>query len=254
MDLNLKDKVALVTGGGTGIGAGISRVLAEEGANVAVNYIVDEEQVRDFVQSLNDRYQRSCTAVYGDISKGEDIDRMIETILSTMGRLDFLVNNAGIWPTDEALDMPDESWKRVIEVNLNGPFMVSMRFARQLVKSGSRGKIVNVSSKSAFQVTTGGHTHYATAKAGINMLTQSLARELSEKGIIVSGVAPGIVRTPLNEEKFARLGQTEYYMKRLPLGRFAEPEEIGYLVAFLLSDKSDNINGTIVDTTGGMLI
>jgi NAD(P)-dependent dehydrogenase (short-subunit alcohol dehydrogenase family) len=150
--------------------------------------------------------------------------------------------------------MEDASWRKVLDVNLTGPYLMSKRFARRVIDAGSRGKIVNISSKSGFQVTTGGHGHYATAKAGVNMLTRVLARELSGKGIVVSGVAPGMVRTPLNEEKWAQPGMTEYYLKRLPLGRFAEPAEIGFLVAFLLSDKSDNINGAVVDCTGGMLI
>jgi len=254
MELNLKGKTAIVTGGGTGIGAGISTCLAEEGVNVAVNFIVDEDAVRDFVKDLNNRFGTRCMAVYGDVSKAKDLDAMIETVCGELEKIDLLVNNAGIWPTEDLIDMEDDSWKRVMDVNLNGPYMLCKRIARHIIEEGRRGKIVNISSKSAFQVSTSGHGHYATAKAGINMLTRVLARELSGRGIVVSGVAPGFVATPLNADKLANEETRAYYRNRLPLGRWAEPEEIGWLVTFLLSDKSDNINGAVVDCTGGMLI
>ena len=194
MDLGLKGKVALVTGGGSGIGGGISEYLACEGANIAVNYIVNKEEVEKFARELSDKYGTECVAVYGDVSKADDIDAMLDNVEKSLGVVEILVNNAGVWPTEDAIE------------------------------------------------------------AGINMLTRTFARELSPKGIRVVAIAPGMVRTPINEDKWSQDGMEEYYMKRIPVGRLAEPIEIGHLVAFLASNKAANITGTVVDVTGGMLI
>jgi NAD(P)-dependent dehydrogenase (short-subunit alcohol dehydrogenase family) len=254
MDLGLKGKVALVTGGATGIGAGISDSLAEEGVQVAVNYIVDGPAAMEFAAELGRRHGVRAVAVYGDVSRPADAELMIEETGRQLGPLDILVNNAGIWPTEEVLGISDASWQRVIDINLNGPFYLARRAAKRLVEEGRRGTIVNISSKSGFQLNTGGHAHYATAKAGIAMLTRALARELAAKGVRVVGVAPGMVRTPINEDKWRKEGLLDSYVSRIPVGRFAEPREIGQLVAFLCSDKAFNIVGTTVDCTGGMLI
>lgn len=254
MDLGLKGKTAIVTGGGSGIGAGISEALAEEGVNVAVNYIVDKEQVEAFVEKLNGRYGTDCAAFYGDITNTGDIDTMLEGIHGTYGRIDILVNNAGIWPTEDMLDMPDENWKRVMDINLNGPYLLSKRFAKQVIGAGKKGVIINISSKSSMQVNTPGHGHYVTAKAGMNMFTRALSREITSKGIRVIGLMPGMVRTPMNEDKWKKSGLMDDYVKRIPVGRFAEAVEIGYAVSFLASDKGSNFTGTTLDITGGMLI
>ena len=254
MELELKNKTAIVTGGGTGIGAGICEALAQEGVNVGINYIIEKEAVEQFAKDLNEKYGTKCKAVYADVSKGVDLDQMVEEVINAYGKIDILVNNAGIWPTEGALEMPDENWSRVMEINLNGPYMLCKRVMNHMVKKKIQGSIVNITSKSAFQYNTAGHAHYATAKAGINMLVRTLARESSEYGIRVNGVAPGMVRTPLNEDKWGDPELREYYNKRIPVGRFALPIEIGYSVAFLASEKSFNINGTIIDVTGGMLI
>jgi len=253
MDLNLRGKVALVTGGGSGLGAGISEVLAEEGAHVIVNYIVDEENVLKFVDELNQKYKTTCMAMYGDISKAEDIDRSIAKAIEFYGQIDILVNNAGIWPTAKILDMTDAEWRKVMDINLTGTFLLSKRIAQHMVERKISGRIINISSKSGFSYSTGGHAHYASAKAGVIMLTKALAREISQYGINVTGVAPGMVRTPMNTKQLANGGEEEY-LKRIPVGRISEPREVAYTVAFLASDKADFITGTTVDVTGGMLI
>lgn len=254
MDLNLQGKVAIVTGGSTGIGAGICTYLAQEKVHVAVNYIVDEPQATAFTKQLSNDHGVSCIPVYGDISKPEDDDAIVGKVLETYGKIDILVNNAGIWPTELMIDMPDSHWTRVININLNGAYLLTKRVVRSMIEQDIKGVIINMSSKSGFQCSTGGHGHYTTAKAGINMLTRSLAREISSYGIRVVGIAPGMVRTPINEDKWAHEGLMDEYLKRIPVGRFAEPIEIGYLAAFLASDKATNITGTTLDSTGGMLI
>ena len=254
MELGLRGQVALVTGGGTGIGAGICEALAQEGVSVAVNWVVGRDEVQQFAAELSRKYGTDCRALYADISRPDDLDAMMKEIDAAYGRIDILVNNAGVWPTENILDMPDGNWERVIDINLNGTFMLSKRVARHMVEKGIRGTIINLSSKSGFQYNTAGHAHYATAKAGVNMLTRTLQRELAPHGIRVNGIAPGMVRTPLNEDKWADPELKKSYEARIPSGRFAQPIEIGYAAAFLASEKSYNIMGTVLDVTGGMLI
>jgi NAD(P)-dependent dehydrogenase (short-subunit alcohol dehydrogenase family) len=253
MDLALKGKTAIVTGGGSGLGAGISEVLAAEGVNVVINYIVGEAEVRQFVRTLNEKYSVRCTAMYGDISNTADIEQMMAQTIARYGQIDILVNNAGIWPTCNILDMADEEWRKVIEINLTGVFLFSKRVAKHMVEKKLRGRIINITSKSGLTYTTGGHGHYASSKAGVIMLTKVLAREISQYGINVVGIAPGMVRTPMNTMQLANGGEEEY-VKRIPVGRIAEPKEVAYTVAFVASDKADFITGTTLDVTGGMLI
>jgi len=254
MDLGLKGKVAIVTGGGTGIGAGICEALAQEGVSVAVNYIVGKDEVEKFASGLSQRFATDCRPFYADVSRAEDLDTMVKNVVDAYGHIDILVNNAGIWPTENIMDMPDASWEKVIAINLNGPFMLCKRVAGHMIEAGIKGSIINLSSKSGITYNTGGHAHYASAKAGINMMTKALARELLSHGIRTNAIAPGMVRTPINEDKWTDPELKKAYEARIPAGRFAVPVEIGYLVAFLASEKSFNIVGTVIDVTGGMLI
>jgi NAD(P)-dependent dehydrogenase (short-subunit alcohol dehydrogenase family) len=228
--------------------------LAQEGVNVAVNYIVNEADVRAFAAELGREHGVDCRAFRADVTLPEDLDAMLAQVIAAFGHIDILVNNAGVWPTEAILDMPDASWQRVIDINLNGPFMLCKRVARHMVEDGIRGSIINLSSKSGISYNTGGHAHYASAKAGIGMLTKTLARELLPYGIRANAIAPGMVRTPINEDKWSDPELKKSYEARIPSGRFALPVEIGYAVAFLASEKSFNIMGTVIDVTGGMLI
>jgi 3-oxoacyl-[acyl-carrier protein] reductase len=167
--------------------------------------------------------------------------------------MDILVNNAGIWPTDDIKDMADEKWRKVLDVNLTGPFLFSKRFANYLIENKRKGNIINITSKSALSYTTKGHAHYASSKAGLVMLTKALAREYTAYGVNVTGVAPGMIRTPMNTKQLADGGE-ERYLKRIPVGKISEPRDVAYTVAFLASEKSEFITGTIIDATGGMLI
>lgn len=254
MDLGLKGKTVLVTGGGAGLGAGICEVFAQEGANVVVNYIVDEAGVLQFVGTLGERFGGKHMAAYADVTKAQDIDNMIATVVEKYGHLDVIVNNAGIWPTTLIENMTDEEWRKVIDVNLTGPFLLSKRACLYYKSAGVRGRVVNIISKSAFAVNTEAHSHYVSAKGGLVLLTKALAREFSQYGIIVNGVTPGMVRTPINEDKLSKPEILASYVERIPSGRVSTAQEVGYTVAFLASNKADFINGTCVDVTGGMLI
>lgn len=254
MDLHLRGETAIVTGGNTGLGAAISKVLAEEGMNVIINYIVGSEDARELSKSLSSKYNVKCVAAYGDISKAEDIDKIIAGAESEFGHIDVLVNNAGIWPTKMVEDMNDSEWKKVMDINLNGTYMFCKRAIMHFLKRDVSGHIVNISSKSGFSVTSPGHAHYCTAKGALTLMTKALAREFAHKGITINGVAPSMMRTPLNEDKLSQPEWMEYYSKRIPVGRVADAREIALSVAYLASENAKFITGAIIDATGGMLI
>jgi len=256
MELNLRDKTAIVTGGASGIGWGIADVLAEEGVRVVMTYCNPERETEaeEVARSMAKRHGVDAAALRVDFTQSGEIDRLVDATVELFGGVDILVNNAGVWPTEPFMDIEPSEWSRVIDICLNGPAMLAQAVARRMIDAGSEGRIVNISSKSAFQYNTAGHSHYATCKAAINMLTRTLARELSPHRIHVTGVAPGMVETPINRDKWEVDGAREKYEKRIPVGRFAQAREIGYLVAFLLSDKAFNITGTTIYATGRLLI
>ena len=252
MDFNLKEKTAIVTGGGSGLGAAICEVFAQEGANSVINYIVDEGKAFKYADYLNEKYGTNCIPMYGDITNARDIESIIARAHDLYGRIDILVNNAGVWPTNFVKDMSDEEWRRTIEINLTGTFLFSKRMVNYWLERQAKGKIVNIVSQAAFHGSTSGHAHYAAAKGGVVTFTVSLAREVAPYGINVTAVAPGMMRTPMS--KGALTKREEEYLKRIPLGRIADPVEVAYAVVFLASDKADYITGATIDVTGGMLM
>lgn len=252
MELNLKGKVAIVTGGASGLGAAISDVLASEGAHVIVNYIADEAEAFKFVDKLNEKYDIEAIPLFGDITSAKDIDNIIARAVDIYGKVDILVNNAGVWPTDYVENMSDEAWERTVRINLTGPFMFSKRVVQHLIGRKSKGKIINIVSQAAFHGSTSGHAHYAAAKGGVVTFTVSLAREVAKYGINVTAVAPGMMRTPMNKKELA--SNEQKYLERIPLGRISDPIEVAYTVAFLASEKADYITGATIDVTGGMLM
>jgi 3-oxoacyl-[acyl-carrier protein] reductase len=188
----------------------------------------------------------------GDVSKAEDVEEMFRAVEAELGRLDVLVNNAGIWPKSLVKDMSEEEWNRTMAVNLTAAFLTSREAVRRWLASGRAGKIVNVSSQAAFQGSTTGHAHYAAAKAGLVTFTVSLAREVAPHGIHVNAVAPGFMATDMARDAFER--NKEQYLKRIPLGRIADPAEMAAVVVFLASDRASYMTGATVDVSGGMLM
>jgi 3-oxoacyl-[acyl-carrier protein] reductase len=243
MNLGLKNKTVIVTGGTAGLGAAISSAFQEEEANVV---IVDVSK-RDLTEKPRQVFIR------GDITRVEDIDAAIALARERFGGMDILVNNAGIWPNTPFVNMPLDEWEKVLKVNLTGHFLFTQRFILYLIAEKRTGQVVNIVSPVAFQGTSGGHSHYAAAKAGLVSLTQSLAREVSGQGIRVVGVAPGIMRTDMTSTTIDDRGE-QYYMSRIPLGRFADPGEVANVVVFMASERASYVTGAIIDVTGGMLM
>jgi 3-oxoacyl-[acyl-carrier protein] reductase len=252
MDLSLKGKTALVTGGNSGLGSAICEEFAAEGCNVVINYLFGPAEAETLAARLKKDYGIKAVTAKGDITSAADIESNIQTAASETGGLDILVNCAGVWPTDFVKDMSDETWEKTVRINLTGPFMFSKRAVNYFIANGVKGRIINIVSQAAFHGSTSGHAHYAAAKGGLVTFTVSLAREVAKHGINVTAVAPGMMRTPMNKEALSE--REAEYIKRIPLGRIAEPREVAPAVVFLASDKASYITGATIDVTGGMLM
>jgi 3-oxoacyl-[acyl-carrier protein] reductase len=252
VDLQLKDKVAIVTGGSRGMGRAICRALADEGARIAVNYVRDQTAGDELVGTLRSTCGVEAIAVRADVASHDDIQRLFRRTEEALGPLDILVNNAGIWPTHYVRDTTEEEFRRVLDVNLTGAFLTCREAVRCWLDAERRGRIVNVTSPAAFIGATTGHAHYAASKAGLVSFSISLAREVAAAGIHVNLVAPGMTRTDMARDALA--ADEKKYLARIPLQRIAEPEEIADVVTFLASHRARYMTGATVDVTGGLLM
>ena len=252
MELGLKGKTAIVTGGTAGIGRAITEMLAEEGCSVAACDIEPEEAADAFVQSVTASTGTSCIAIHADVSREEDIKEINNRVISEYGGYDILVNNAGIITTAECTKMSLSEWERVLGVNLTGVFLASKAAIAHFKERGSGGRIINMTSKSAFRGTYSGHVHYSASKMGVVGLTRTLALETAGLGICVNAIAPGIVDTAIMAEKMTV--SREQYERDIPLGRVAEPREIAYAVVFLASVMGGYITGSTLDVSGGIML
>ncbi len=239
--MDLKGKVALVTGSARGIGRAIAIELAKRGANVVINYAHSEEEAKKTEEACR-QYGVETLVVKADVSKREEVRAMVERIIERFGRIDVLVNNAGILGKAlKPMEVTDEDWDAVLAVNLKGAFIVTQEVLRHMKK----GKIVNIASIAGKDGGTVG-PHYAASKGGLIALTFNLARHLAPD-ILVNAVAPGPVDTelisPEIKEKLRKLSLT---------GEIAKPEEIAHAVIFLL--KNDHVTGEVVDVNGGRLM
>ncbi len=250
MELGLKGKNALITGGTSGLGAATAELLAAEGVSLALNYVVNEGEAVSFAKHITDTYGVKCTAVYADISNPEDDDNMVNKAIRELGAIDILVNCAGIWPTAYVNEMTDEQWEKCIAIDLNGTFFVTRRVINYMISRGKGGRIITTVSQAAFHGSTSGHAHYAASKGGLVTFNVSLAREVAKYGITC--VAPGMMRTPMNQQVLAE--REDEYLKRIPLGRISETKDVANVITFLASEPASYITGATIDVTGGMLM
>ncbi len=244
----LDNKVAAVTGASGGIGRAIAEELARNGATVIVNYYRGEESAKDIVAAIESSGGKAL-AVQADVSKFNDAQAMIKTILDTYGQIDILVNNAGTTRDKLLLMMKEDDWDVVIDTNLKSLFNCSKAVARAMIRRKQGGRIINISSISGL-VGQGGQTNYASSKAGMVGFTKSLAKELGSRSITVNAVAPGFVPTKLTADLPAEL--IDKMLELTPLGRLGDPEEVAYLVTFLASDRASYITGEIIRVDGGL--
>jgi glucose 1-dehydrogenase/3-oxoacyl-[acyl-carrier protein] reductase len=247
--LRLKDKVALVTGAGRGIGRGIAEVFADEGAHVAVNYIVNPEEAESVAQSVRSKGRRSI-AVKADVANRAEVEPMVDKVWSELGPIDILVNNAGIETIVPFLELTDEQWTRLTDTNLRGNWLCAQVFCRRAVKERRAGNIVNIGSIQAAKVLPG-RTHYAPTKLGLEALTRNMSAEMSPMGIRVNCVHPGLIDTPMTEWVMKSPEILPVVLAQISLARAGHPHEIGRVVAFLASDEASYVTGQSIFVDGG---
>jgi glucose 1-dehydrogenase len=248
--MRLKDKVALVTGANSGIGQAIATRFAAEGAHVAVNHLPGGHRAEDAAAEIA-AFGTAGMAVSGDVSKREDVERMVAEVVRRFGRLDIAVNNAGIEIKKPFLEVTDEEWNRVISVNLFGVFLVSQIAARQMAKQGQGGKLVNVSSVHE-DIPFPEYTAYCAAKGGVRMLMRNLAMELAPFKINVNNIAPGAIATPINQAVLDDPVASKNAVSEIPWGRFGKPEEVAAVAVFLASDEASYVTGSTYYVDGGL--
>ena len=253
MEYDIRGKTAIVTGSAAGLGAAIVEKLVEEGVNVVMSGI----RRHDDTDEKLDRYNNMGVKVIFiecDVSREENIDHLFDESLRQMGQVDILINNAAIWLTSYIRDMSAEDFRRTLDVNLIGPFLLCKRFINYCIDNNRKGKIVNMTSQAAFHGSTSGHAHYASSKAGLVGFTISLAREVARYGINVNAVAPGIMESKMVSAIVDDPERREKYLERIPIGHIATVEEIARVVLFLVSSQADYMTGATLDATGGMLM
>lgn len=250
MTVQLRDKIAVVTGGDTGIGAAISSAMAREGASVVIDFHGDQTVAQQLVERVEEFGGRAC-AVAADVANPEQVDDLVRTAVERYGGLDILVNNAGIEQKHPFLDMPLNVWRNVIEVNLTGTWLCSQAAAKQMVRQKRGGRIVNISSVHE-DVTMPTNAPYCASKGGIRMLMRTIAVELAPYGITVNDVCPGAVDTSMDAALERNPEKMQELLDEIPLRRMARPEEIAHLCVFLASDAAAYVTGASYVVDGGM--
>jgi glucose 1-dehydrogenase/3-oxoacyl-[acyl-carrier protein] reductase len=245
--VKLEGKIALVTGAGRGIGRGIAEVFAAEGADVAVNDLTEADEV---VQALRATGRRAI-AVAGDVSRRADVQPMIDRVWQELGPIDILVNNAGVETIVPFLELTDEQWTRLVDVNLRGAWLCSQVFCQRALAEGRRtGSIVNIGSIQAAKVLPG-RTHYAPTKLGLEALTRNMSAEVTPHGIRVNCIHPGLIDTPMTSWVMKDAVVLPQVLAQISLGRAGEPREIGTVAAFFASDEASYLTGQSIFVDGG---
>ena len=239
-------RTAVVTGGARGIGRSICQMLAERGARVAVNFERNQQAADETVASIADQAERAI-AVQADVSQSDDVDRMMATVREQLGPIDFLVNNAGIATTAQHEDLTFEDWKRMFDVNVDGPFLTTWAVKDEMIER-QFGRIVNVSSLAGIKIKPD-MIHYATTKSALISFTRHCAQAFAADNIRVNCVAPGLTDTDITRN--GNLEMVEHLISITPMNRMAEPNEIATVVKFLLSDDSSFVTGQTVPACGG---
>jgi len=247
--MKLKGKRALVTGAARGIGRGIAEVFADEGAEVAVNDFENLAQGEEVVQAIKSKGTRAMS-IQGDVAKRADVEPMIDRVWKELGPIDILVNNAGIETIVPFLELTDEQWTRLTDVNLRGAWLCSQVFCRRALADGRKGAIVNIGSIQAAKVLPG-RTHYAPSKLALEALTRNMSAEMTPQGIRVNCIHPGLIDTPMTAWVMKDQDILPLILAQISLGRAGQPREIGTVAAFLASDEASYLTGQSIFVDGG---
>src|SRR6516162_290791 len=247
--MQLKGRTALVTGASRGIGRAIALALAQEGADVAVNYVSSERQAKEVVDLIATMGRKAMLA-QADVADFPDTFRMAQDVLREFGHLDILINNAGINSDKTFVKMDHASWRKVLAINLDGVFNCTKVFIDQMLKQ-EWGRVVNITSVIG-QIGNFGQANYAASKAGVAAFTKSLAKELAGKGVTVNAVAPGFIETDMVQGIPEKV--RDKLLSQIPLKRFGTAEEVGRAVVYLVSSDGDYITGAELSINGGLLM
>jgi len=256
---NLKGQSALVTGADSGIGKGVAMALAAAGANVIINHVdaheIAQQTVDEIVAAGGNAY-----AIHADVSNEEEVQAMFAEMYEQYGTIDILVNNAGLQKDAKFIEMTLQQWNTVIGINLTGQFLCAREAAREFIRRGvvpgrskAAGKIICMSSVHEV-IPWGGHVNYATSKGGVMMLMKSMAQELAPHKIRVMSIGPGAIQTPINRSAWDTPDALNKLLTLIPYNRIGEPDDIGKLAAWLVSDEADYITGTTIFMDGGMTL
>lgn len=245
--MRLKDRVALVTGGSRGIGRGIVKAFAAEGAKVAFVYRGSQAAADSLVQEVT-QAGGTIMAVQADVTKPEDAQRCVEEVSKAWGKLDILVNNAGIIHDDLFVRMEPDDWNKVLTTNLGGTYNFCKAVAFNMMRA-RKGRIINVSSVAA-EHTNPGQTNYAASKGAINAFTRALGVELASRNVTVNAIAPGFIETDMSEAVRNKAG--DIIKKMIPMRRLGVPEDIAKVAVFLASDDASYVTGQVLIVDGGL--
>jgi 3-oxoacyl-[acyl-carrier protein] reductase len=248
--MDLSNRVAIVTGSARGIGKAIALKLAEVGADIVVN---DIEAAADALESTAGEIRalnRKALAITADASSKDDVNRMVETAVNTMGHVDILVNNAGVVRDQIIMRMTDEEWDTVLNIDLKSAFLCTRAVLRHMLKQ-RWGRIISIASVVGI-MGNAGQANYAAAKAGIIGLTRSIAKEAGSRGITANAIAPGFIETKMTEKLDEK--QRQAFTQRIPLGILGTPRDVAEAVAFLASEEAHYITGQVINVDGGMAL
>ena len=249
--MTLTGKVAIVTGGNSGIGKAIALGLARAGANVVIDFIVNEQATEDLekeIVALGDK----AIGVEADVSKVADLQRLVDEAVKAFGRVDIMVNNAGVETRTSILDTTEAQYEKVLDINLKSAFFGTQIAARQMIAQGDGGRIINVTSVHE-DWPMPGNTAYCLSKGGMRMLTRTAGVELAPYNVLVVGVGPGAVATPINQSTMNDPVKMEKLDSAIPIGRMAQPHEIGSVVAFLAGVGASYVTATTIFADGGIM-
>ena len=255
----LKGQSALVTGADSGIGKGVAIALASAGASVIINHVDAHDVAEQTVDEITSAGGRAY-AIHADISKEDEVKAMFAETYKQYGTIDILINNAGLQKDSKFVDMTLEQWNTFISINLTGQFLCSREAAKEFIRRGvvperskAAGKIVCMSSVHEV-IPWAGHVNYAASKGGISMFMKSIAQELAPHKIRVVGIGPGAIQTPINTSAWDTPEALSKLLTLIPYNRIGEPEDIGKLATWLVSDEADYITGTTIFMDGGMTL
>ena len=247
--MRLKGKRALITGASRGIGRGIAEVFADEGADVVVNYVASVQKAEEVAKDLQKRGRKAITAK-ADVANRAEVEGMFDKAWKELGPIDILVNNAGIETIIGFLDLTDDQWTRLVDVNLRGPWLCSQVFCKRVVAEKRNASIVHIGSIQAAKVLPG-RTHYAPTKLGLEALTRNMSAEMTPQGIRVNCVHPGLIATDMTDWVMKSPDILPLVLAQISLGRAGEPREIGTVTAFFASDEASYLTGQSIHVDGG---